>query len=79
MMPFECLCCLYYGISVDDFECVPTKTYLESRQKMEFSIKDFFSKCDQIRRKLPEHFLHGTLHFLCNETSTMKIINEINN
>ena len=31
-------------------------------QKMKFSIKDFFSKCDQIRRKL-----HGKLHFLCSK------------
>ena len=28
-------------------------------QKMKFSIKDFFSKCDQIRS-----FLNGKLHFL---------------
>ena len=26
--------------------------YLLNAQKMKFSIKDFFSKCDQIRRKL---------------------------
>ena len=26
--------------------------FLELRQKMKFSIKDFFSECDQIRRKL---------------------------
>ena len=30
-------------------------------QKMKFSIKDFFSKCDQIRS-----FLKGELHFLCS-------------
>ena len=30
---------------------------------MKFSIKDFFSKCDQIRRKL---------HFLCNVLSRSK-------
>ena len=30
-------------------------------QKMKFSIKDFFSKCDQIRR-----ILNGKLHFLCS-------------
>ena len=37
-------------------------------QKMKFSIKDFFSKCDQIRRKLlvtfTEEILNGNLHFL---------------
>ena len=26
--------------------------YLYTSQKMKFSIKDFFSECDQIRRKL---------------------------
>ena len=26
--------------------------YIVTAQKMKFSIKDFFSKCDQIRRKL---------------------------
>ena len=30
-------------------------------QKMKFSIKDFFSKCDQIRRK----------HFLCSDVSEL--------
>ena len=30
---------------------------------MKFSIKDFFSKCDQIRRKLR---INGKLHFLCS-------------
>ena len=35
-------------------------------QKMKFSIKDFFSKCDQIRMKLTftEEILNGKLHFL---------------
>ena len=43
---------------------------------MKFSIKDFFSKCDQIRRKLQEtadlvpsteEILNGKLHFKCNK------------
>ena len=39
---------------------------------MKFSIKDFFSKCDQIRRKLriyvtfTEEILNGKFHFLCS-------------
>ena len=35
----------------------------DTAQKMEFSIKDFFSKCDQIRRKLRtwSHFLEKFL------------------
>ena len=39
-------------------------------KKMKFSIKDFFSKYDQIRRKLDlvtftEEILDGKLHILC--------------
>ena len=40
--------------------------YYTAAQKMKFSIKDFFSKCDQIRRKLTEEILNGKLHFLCS-------------
>ena len=43
-------------------------------QKMTFSIKDFFSKCNQICRKLKkftEEILNGKLHFLCNMTLTL--------
>ena len=32
------------------------------------SIKDFFSKCDQIRT---EEILNGKLHFLCSESYQM--------
>ena len=40
-------------------------------QKMKFSIKDFLSKCDQIRRKLDlvtftKEIVNGT-YFLCND------------
>ena len=45
------------------------KTVNYAAQKMKFSIKDFFSKCDQIHRKLvtfTEEALHGKLHFLCS-------------
>ena len=57
-------------------------------KKWKFSIKDFFSKCDQIHRKLDlvtftEESLNGKLNFLCsvgyfalsNEVSLLKIIN----
>ena len=43
-------------------------------QKMKFCMKDFFSKCDQIRRKLrilvtlTEEILNGKLHFLCRHS-----------
>ena len=33
-------------------------------QKLKFSFKDFFSKCDQIR-SFTEEILNGKLHFLC--------------
>ena len=39
-------------------------------QEMQFSIKDFFGKCDQIRRKLKnftEAILYEKLHFLCSD------------
>ena len=42
-------------------------------EKLKFSIKDFCSKCAQIRRKLPilvtftEGVLNGKLHFLCSD------------
>ena len=43
-------------------------------QKMKFSLKDFFSKCNQIRRKFEvnlkcEEILNGKLYFLCREVS----------
>ena len=47
-------------------------------QKMKFSIKDFFSKFDQIRRKLDlvsftQEILNGKLHFLCNVGNLLEI------
>ena len=39
-------------------------------QKMKFSIKDFFSKCDQFPADLitfTEETLNGKLNFLCSE------------
>ena len=41
-------------------------------QKMKFSIKDFFSKCDQMRSPedlvtFTKEILNGKLHFLCSE------------
>ena len=44
---------------------------------MKFSIKDFFSKFGQIRRKIAdlvtftEEILNGKLHFLCSEASNI--------
>ena len=42
---------------------------MNAAQKMKFSIRDFFSKCDQIRSFFPdlvtftEEILNGKLHF----------------
>ena len=36
----------------EDFFCVWLLKHITTAQKMKFSIKDFFSKCDRIRRKL---------------------------
>ena len=44
-------------------------------QKIKFSIKGFFSKCDQIRRKLvtfTEEIFNGKLHFLCSDKTKSK-------
>ena len=42
-------------------EFMDLKFYAHTTQKIKFSIKDFFSKCDQMRRKLWiwSHFLKG--------------------
>ena len=36
-------------------------------QKMKFSVKDFFSKCDLVT--FTEEILNGKLHFLCSFTN----------
>ena len=41
-------------------------------QKMKFSIKDFFSKCDQIT--FTAGILNGKLHFLCSEPARFDMI-----
>ena len=50
-------------------------------KKMKFSIKDFFSKCDQIRRKLRiwSHLLKKSLtenFIFCAVRNVSKIINQ---
>ena len=43
---------------------------------MKFSIKDFFSKCDQIPADLvtfPEEILNGKLPFLCSENKAINL------
>ena len=61
----------------------------DTAQKMEFSIKDFFSKCDQIRRKLRtwshflekflmENFIFCAVWFTYNKYFILKVYNEYN-
>ena len=38
--------------NITGYQILATKIRVVTTQKMKFSIKDFFSKCDQIRRKL---------------------------
>ena len=53
-------------------------------QKMKFSMKDFFSKCDQIRWKLQiwftftEEILNGKLIFLCSTNSDVYLVIQTN-
>ena len=46
------------------------KGIFDTAQKMKSSVKDFFGKCDQIRKKLKkftEEILNRKLHFLCSD------------
>ena len=50
-------------------------------QKKKFSIKDFFSKCGQIRSSanlftFTEEILNGKLHFLCSAVKRMLIVTQ---
>ena len=53
-----------------EFEYCCSSRIVYNAQKMKFSMKDFFSKCDQIRSAdlvtFTEEILHGKLHFLCS-------------
>ena len=55
---------------------------IETAQKMKFSIKEFFSKCDQIRRKLRiwSHLLKNSLmgNFIVCRVKTIKMIHDYN-
>ena len=50
--------------------CIAYSVLTNNAQKMKFSIKGFFSKCDQIRVDLvtfTEEIFNGKLYFLCSE------------
>ena len=40
---------------------------VRTAQKMNLSIKDFFSKRDQIRTAFTEETFNGKIHFLCSD------------
>ena len=42
-------------------------------QKMKFSIKDFFSKCDQIRRKLKKSLMENFIFCVVYESDSLTI------
>ena len=50
--------------------------YRSTAQKMRFSIRDFFSKCDQIKVTFTEEILNGKPHFLCSEESYLSFFME---
>ena len=61
--------------SLFNFPKALTISEINTGQKMGFSIKDFFSKCDQIRRKLvtfTAEILNGKNHFLYSEKNCLK-------
>ena len=49
---YFCLCCLFYWINLKYHSNWLLWIWTSTEKKMEFSKKNFFSKCDQIRRKL---------------------------
>ena len=50
----------------------PQKSTVFTEQKMKLPIKDFFSRCNQIPRKLTEEIINGKLHFLCSLSKVNK-------
>ena len=79
IMKHECICVLILIFIVRRgivFETKKTPHGSRTPQKIKFSIKDFFSKCDQIRNflwiwshllknSLMENFISGTVTFDC--------------
>ena len=57
-------------------EAKQSKNKRYTAPKMKLSIKDFFSKCDQIRKNtadlvtFTEEIVNGELHFLCSNTQS---------
>ena len=63
----DCLVFNFRNITLLAVEQI-TKGTNNTAQKMKFSIKDFFGKCDQFPADLvtfTEEILNGKLHFLC--------------
>ena len=71
------LCILLKSISRDKSKSICLKRVQlfnkRTAQKMKFSVKDFFSKCDQFPADLvtfTEKIFNGKLHFLCGDVFT---------
>ena len=64
----HCVLCIIYI-----YERVKSQTSFSAytAQKVKFSVKDFFSKCDQIRRKLRKSFTDKFI-FLCSDSFLMR-------
>ena len=56
-----------------DFKNVATGGVNITVQKMKFSIKDFFSKCDQIRRKLKKSLMENFIFCVVYESDSLTI------
>ena len=70
--------CAVSGTHVIPSAYQPPHDYIDTVQKMKFPIKDFFCKCDQIRRKLPIwlHLLKKSLmeNFIFCAVSKIEIV-----
>ena len=56
--------------SKGDTLCHSIPIQIDTAQQMKFFIKDFFSKCDQIR-KFTEEIYNGKFLFLCSVNSSL--------
>ena len=63
----------FNGVSSDQFLVAAHCSKIYTAQKMKFSMEDFFSKCDKLRRvTLNEEILKGKLFCLCSVISNFR-------
>ena len=70
--------CSCQTVTFDLFQISIFKNKTITAQKMEFSIKDFFSKCDQIQDLVTftKEILNGKLHFLCSDRKNDTLVSK---